>query len=200
MADRINDNAKLQSFARYVTSDAAKKRASLEKQLNEKWNQMVDETELALYKQAYEKIQSCRATLSRATNEMLSREKLACKRNLSARRGEITDAVMEEVRGRITAFTKSADYYPWLFKAAKAAVDSLGEGAVILYLNGMDAALAKKLAAELGAQVELLDKTHDVIGGVKAINTDTHTAVNRTLAFLLETQQEEFLKISDLSI
>lgn len=196
----MNDHAKLQSFARYVTSDAAKKRAALEKQLNEKWDRMVDETELALYGRAYEKIQGCRTALSRATNELLSREKLVCKRGLSERRAELAGAVLGTVREKVVAFTKSEDYGPWLSNAAREAIGLLGEGSVILYLNGTDAPFAPSLGSELDVQVEVLDSTHDVIGGVKAINTDTHTAVNRTLAFLLENQQEEFLKISDLSI
>lgn len=200
MANKINDNAKLQSFARYVTGDAAKQRASLAHELDEKWSHMVDETELALYGQAYEKIQRCRAELTRATNEALSREKLACKRRLSVRRGEIMDAVMEAVRGEVVAFTKGADYYPWLLRAARAAADALGEGNIVLYINGTDEAYAERLAADTNCRVELLDAAHDVLGGVKAVNADTHTAVNKTLAAMLEDQQEEFLKISNLGI
>lgn len=155
-ANKINDTAKLQSFARYVTSDAAKQRAALARELDERWARMVDETELALYGQAYEKIQRCRTELTHATNEALSREKLSCKRRLSARRSEMMGTVLETVRTELTTFTKSADYYPWLLRASRGAVRVLGEGNIILYLNGTDAAYVQKLASDTGCRVELL--------------------------------------------
>lgn len=199
-ANKINDTAKLQSFARYVTSDAAKQRAALARELDERWARMVDETELALYGQAYEKIQRCRTELTHATNEALSREKLSCKRRLSARRSEMMGTVLETVRTELTTFTKSADYYPWLLRASRGAVRVLGEGNIILYLNGTDAAYVQKLASDTGCRVELLAPAHDVLGGVKAVNSDTHTAVNRTLASMLEEQREEFLRFCNLGM
>ena len=199
-ARKINDSAKLQNFARYVTSDAAQQNAALTRELDERWARMVDETELALYRQAYEKIQRARAELTRATNEAISREKLSCKRQLSARRSEITEEVMAAVRGEVTAFVKSEAYYPWLLRTAQLAAGARSEGNVVLYLNETDAAYVQRLRADTGCRVELLDAAHDVVGGVKAVNTDTHTAVNKTLAAMLERQREEFLKISGLGI
>lgn len=195
---KLNDSAKLQTFARYVTNDASNRCEVLERELEEKWEQMINETEILLYEQAYEKLQRTRKELERMTNETISREKLLCKRNLSARRGEITDEVMDEVRTALDAFSKSEKYYPWLIKCARLAEDTLGSGDIVLYLNRSDMDLAQRLAADTGFEVEIIDAGGVVPGGMKAVNRDTHTVLNKTFDVLIEEQREEFLKISNL--
>ncbi len=199
-SSNITMQNKLQNFSRHVFAQAYSQRDEIEEWLAAKEKEVLSRAEIEALEAAYNKIQQNKVRIQRASNEDINRRQLEGKKQLTAHRSEIMAQVFDDVRKKIDAFIASDDYYPWLLDSARAAVQSLGEGDIAVFINESDAKFSQKLEADCQRKVLLLEPSVNIIGGVRAVNKTKHTVYTDNFAQKLEEQKKEFLRISGLLI
>lgn len=117
-------------------------------------------------------------------------------KKLFDRRAEITDKVFDEAKKRITAFTESEKYLPFLVASVKSIFDSIGSDATV-YLRREDS----KFEADLSAICSKIVYTDEIkLGGCKGESADGKLTADDTLEARLATEKEKFYSNSGLKV
>lgn len=133
------------------------------------------------------------------SSEMAKEEDLG-RSKIYARRTEITKEIFDSAKKKLSDFTSSDEYKAQLQKDAKEIANFFGNNDVVLYVSSKDAEFAKQLLNIFGGKGEINIANDIVIGGIRAVCTQTQTMIDKTLDSNLELQKEWFYKNSGLKV
>lgn len=192
---------KLQHFSQLVLNQAQKQKADILSRAEAECRSMEEAHENKCLEQAYRGIQKRIASINREMNERVSKAQTACRQQLLARRGQMTDEVFAAVCQKLRAFKQTPAYQELLFQwiqAGMAEVQTEPSGAIIA-IDASDAAHKSAVEAAFpGAAVELLPE--DSIGGVRIRAKNGAAVADYTLASRLREERQRFLLMSGLRV
>lgn len=198
-----NLNEKLNRFSAAVLSDAQKKRAEIEEENELIKKKKNDEAQNEFLKEAFEKIQSAVTDIRRENNEKVLMAEVNARRELFSEREKIIDNVFNEVKERLSEFTKTEEYGKWLVKRIEAAAEETGSGNKTVYVRSEDEQLLKCLINDIsdkGGKIEIKKTDENIIGGVKVLNNERGIIADYTFDEILAGKKNDFLNKSGLSI
>lgn len=186
---------KLADFSNIILSEAQQQKEQIVSELEKSKKLAVQEKEIELLKDAYEKIQKAVSKYSKEQNEHILKQEMDAKKHVLKKREEIIDEVFSEIENRLKAFTLSPEYKDWLISLAKKACGEVGLGKITICER--DLTFKDDITAALPG-VEITACKDDIIGGLAA--RYKNLSVNYTIKEMLSDKRSEFLKTSGLSI
>ena len=186
---------KLADFSKIILSEAQQQKEQIVSELEKSKRLAVQEKEIELLKDAYEKIQKAVSKYSKEQNERILKQEMDAKKHVLKKREEIIDEVFSEIENRLKAFTLSPEYKDWLISLAKKACGKVGLGKITICER--DLKYKDDLTAALPG-VEITACKDDIIGGLAACCKNL--SVDYTIKEMLSDKRSEFLKTSGLSI
>ncbi len=143
-------NEKLQRFTEAVMREAARESNALRRELYEARTVALEEAHLEAREASRAYYDREAARIRAEAGREVSRHLMDVKRQVYLRRKEISEEVIEKVRGRIAAFTASPDYPAHLEKLLCAAMKQLpGATAISLRLREEDLQYGPQLASAI---------------------------------------------------
>lgn len=140
----------------------------------------------------YEKIQQEKADIDRNVTRTLSERRRQLKRELYARREQLVDKLMENVRERVAQFTQTDDYADFLReKVRDVALAAAPSPTAVLELRGIDMKYAQSLC-ELYGNCEARENDSIQLGGLRMRDDERHIAYDATLDTALSQQRVHF--------
>ena len=186
---------KLADFSNIILSEAQQQKEQIVSELEKSKKLAVQEKEIELLKDAYEKIQKAVSKYSKEQNEHILKQEMDAKKHVLKKREEIIDEVFSEIENRLKAFTLSPEYKDWLISLAKKACGEVGLGKITICERDLN--YKDDITAALPG-VEITACKDDIIGGLTA--RYKNLSVNYTIKEMLSDKRSEFLKTSGLSI
>ena len=194
----IDDN--LKKFSQHVVNEAISEREAMEQELKEKKAAALSQKEIEFLEVAYEKIQESISKAKIESNEAISNIRMECKKELILRREEMQKDVFAEVMGKLKEFVLSDGYEKWLVNNIKEAIDELGSGKKIIYINRTDEKYRSVIAVTFADCDVMIIKDNDIIGGAKVVNEDKKSVVDKSIKEKLEDEKNNFFTLCKLCI
>ena len=130
--------------------------------------------------------------LKAGSNREVSGDLASLRKEFYVRRNQIAEAVLDQVRERLTAFTSTEEYKAFLLDSVRKIAESFSGDAFVLYVSKEDITHRNLLvtAAKAIEKVEADDSI--TIGGCKAFSKKRSLEIDDTLDIRLEKQKEYF--------
>lgn len=191
---------KLSKFNLAINHYAEEQREKIQKEVEEYKRRELEKAEAEVLADAYQLIQKEMAEMRAGIARELSRREMDSRKELLAKRQQITDEVFEKVADKLLAFTKSGEYAAFLERTARKLADSFRIPGTVLCIKAEDAVYEKNIADAF--HYDCTCKTVDdiAIGGIRVYNHDAGIMADETLDTMLESQHEWFEQHSGMRV
>lgn len=195
----LNQNDKIERFSEIINKNALAQCKKIEKQTEKFRKEQLQELESKAKAELQNRLGYEAQRIKTQTGSKISAINAESKKNLAEKREEITSAVFEKVKEKLTSFTKTAEYEAFLQKSVSALAEEIGENAIV-YVRESDLPLCKeKLSGIKG--IKAFEKSDKIkLGGAAASNEAKTVFAVDTLESRVALQRELFLTQSSLSI
>lgn len=193
----LNQNDKIERFSEIINKNALAQCKKIEKQTEKFRKDQLKELESKAKAELEGRLEYEAQRITTQKGSRISALASESKRNLAAKREEITACVFKKVEKELLKFTESADYPNFLKKSIESLVGEVGENAVI-YVRKADLELCRGLSADGVLRFEESSKIR--LGGAAASNEAGTVFAVDTLESRLEEQKDIFKEKADLSI
>lgn len=195
----LNQNDKIERFSEIINKNALAQCKKIEKQTEKFRKEQLGELESKAKAELESRLGYEAQRIKTQTGSRISALNAQSKKRLAQKREEITAAVFEKVKEKLSAFAKTAEYEAFLKKSVSALAEEIGENAII-YVKESDLALCnEKLSGIKG--VKAFEKSEKIkLGGAAASNGEKTVFAVDTLESRVAFQRELFLAQSSLSI
>lgn len=193
----LNQNDKIERFSEIINKNALAQCKKIEKQTEKFRKDQLKELESKAKAELEGRLEYEAQRITTQKGSRISALASESKRNLAAKREEITAGVFKKVEKELLKFTESADYPNFLKKSIDALVEEVGENAVI-YVRRADLELCRGFSADGVLRFE--ESARIKLGGAAASNEAGTVFAVDTLESRLEEQKDIFKEKADLSI
>lgn len=193
---------KLNLFLQAINDYAEKQRLRILSEMEEQTGAELSRAEKEALSTAYRLIQKETAEVRGSIAYDLAARELEGRRRLFEHRSAIEKDVFERVVKKLSAFTASKDYAPFLRSAAQVAAKHLAAASegVVFHLREEDMRYADDIRAAYGAECRFVADSGIQLGGLLAVSPALGRALDLTLDGRLENQHEWFEENAELSI
>lgn len=190
MPQTINETIEL--FRKQVLEKAGAERDMVLMEAQNMTREELDREQNKQLTALYEKIQQEKADIDRNVTRTLSERRRQLKRELYARREQLVDKLMENVRERVVQFTQTDDYADFLReKVRDVALAAAPSPTAVLELRGIDMKYAQSLCGLYG-NFEARENDSIQLGGLRMRDDERHIAYDATLDTALSQQRVHF--------
>lgn len=195
----LNQNDKIERFSEIINKNALAQCKKIEKQTEKFRKEQLKDLESKAQAELQSRLDYEAQRITTQKGSRISSLNAESKKNLAKKREEITAAVFEKVRERLSQFTKTADYEAFLRKSIVSLVEEIGDGAVV-YVRESDLPLCKEKLSDIKG-VKAFEKSEKIrLGGAAASNVEKTVFAVDSLESRIAAQRELFLTQSSLSI
>lgn len=191
---------KLLVFSDMVLKEAARQKQDILEKARLASRELVEASELRLLQEAHDEIQEALRSMSRASNEEISRTILESKQALFTRRREIVDAVFARVSQRLETFRTSPGYQAFLLDRLRACAQTMGAGDLEILADMADLPLLQALAGEEGLSVRVSESSDTLSGGFLYVNHTSGRMRDESFSRRMEEERVSFLERYELSL
>ena len=174
----MDANQKLTQFIDAVTRSTDAEIAQAEREAQQEAEQILLEAETRCRADAEHTVAAARARITAKYQKRMSQVGYRGKTTLLSRRQALLMGLFEALREKLTAFTASADYLPWLKKLLSEQVPE--ENAVIL-LREADLSMQQELSRAVPVPVSFRADPSIRLGGLSVLSADGRRCKNHTL-------------------
>ena len=193
----LNQNDKIERFSEIINKNALAQCKKIEKQTEKFRKEQLRELETKAKSELDSRLEYEAQRITTQKGSKISALISESRKNLAAKREEITACVFKKVEERLSAFAESDAYLPFLKKSIEALVCEVGEGAVV-YVRKADLEKCRAFSVD---GVERFEESSKIkLGGTAASNKAGTVFAVDTLESRLEEQREAFKQKADLSI
>lgn len=195
-------NEKLNKFSAIILSDAQKMRREIEEECSRIKEERISKVHDELLIDAYEKIQRTVSSIYKDDNEKVQSARNSAKKEILTAREKMIDEVFSEAEKRIFAFTDTDLYDNWLAENIIKVDSQTGTGRKTLFVREKDKKRAENAALKTKDPKNIcITGTKSIIfGGIKLKNEDKNIIADLSFDSLLESERNEFLQKSGLSV
>lgn len=194
-----NEQEKLTAFVGHVLLDAGSEASALMSEVEQARTKAMDKTENDILTDAYHYIRREVERIRTESGRRVSQKILKNKRAVAHCREELIGEVLSAVRARISDFTVSPDYLPYLMRQLKKVRSSLPPGRLTVSLALRDAALFPELQREF-PEISFEATDSFELGGFIAVCPDTALRVEATFDSALADSGSHFAELIGLGI
>ncbi len=193
----LNQNDKIERFSEIINKNALAQCKKIEKQTEKFRKEQLKELETKAKTELEGRLEYEAQRITTQKGSKISSLVSESRKNLAAKREEITACVFKKVEEKLSAFAKSDAYPQFLKKSVEALVEEVGEGAVV-YVRKSDLEKCRALSVRGVGRFEESSKIR--LGGAMASNSSGTVFAVDTLESRLEEQKEAFKQKADLAI
>ena len=195
---------KLTEFSATVIAEAQKKRAEIEAENNRIKTKKTEYAQDKYLAKAYNIIQNGIVEIKKADNEMVLNAENNSRRELLLKREKIIDDVFKKAQTRLKEFSDTDEYITWLEKKLLSALETAGEGHIVVYVRKADVEQIKAIISKISvnnSDISVdIDEKMDDLAGIKLKNTTKNIFIDYSFAELLSSVKNDFLQKSGLRI
>lgn len=195
---------KLTEFSATVIAEAQKKRAEIEAENNRIKTKKTEYAQDKYLAKAYNIIQNGIVEIKKADNEMVLNAENNSRRELLLKREKIIDDVFKKAQTRLKEFSDTDEYITWLEKKLLSALETAGEGHIVVYVRKADIEQIKAIISKISvnnSDISVdIDEKMDDLAGIKLKNTTKNIFIDYSFAELLSSVKNDFLQKSGLRI
>lgn len=192
-------NKKLDSFLKYIASEADGESSALRKEIEEGRSAALAAAEDEALADAYKTIRNQVSRIRTEAGCRISQEVLESKRALSVRREEIAQEVLSAVCDRLAQFVTTDAYPVVLLRQATAGKALLPSSPVQIHVCPRDLSLASVLSKDL-PDVTILEDSSIQLGGLILQDTSGKYRVDCTFDNALAEIGSHFAELADLGL
>ena len=126
------------------------------------------------------------------------------RRELLLKREKIIDDVFKKAQTRLKEFSDTDEYITWLEKKLLSALETAGEGHIVVYVRKADIEQIKAIISKISvnnSDISVdIDEKMDDLAGIKLKNTTKNIFIDYSFAELLSSVKNDFLQKSGLRI
>ncbi len=196
----MDTTEKFNKFSHMVMKEAEEKKNEIIAHAEKTHQQTIETSELDFLKRAYEHIQNAIRKIDKSINEEVSKAVVESKQALFTRRDEIIESVFQNVRGRIKTFKEQSDYPGYLEQQLRTGLSQVGEGELLVLVDGEDLNLMREVLAKTGRAGGVEESDDPLLGGCIVINKTRSIMSDCSLMSRLEGERTAFLENYGLSI
>lgn len=187
-------NNRAEQFLRSIHAEGEARCAAIRAETDRQVADVLDAARADAQAKASRALQYEQDRAAAEANRAMSQARTDARAALADQRAALADQVFAETRQKLTDFTASAEYGPWLAQAAANLAARLGKGAV-LYARSADLAL---LTGHTPAGCTLAADDSIQLGGLRGENGAL--AADDTLQTRLDAQRDWFVENAGLTI
>ena len=187
----MDANQKLTQFMESVSRSTDAAIAQEEREAQQEAEQILLEAETRCKADAEHTVAGARARITAKYQKRMSQVGYRSKTTLLSRRQSLLMGLFAALREKLTAFTASADYLPWLKKLL--AQNPPEENAVIL-LREADLPLQEELRQAVSVPVSFRADKSILLGGLSVLSADGRRCRNHTLDEAFSEQLRNFYR------
>lgn len=195
----ISAEEKLSKFSMKVLDNANQKRNAMLEEYKKEQEQLLQAKELEFLEEAYQKIQESISSIHREQNEKEASIENEYRIKLLTTRQTIFDDVFYKVMEKLNDFMASDEYIDWLRKSIQRALNEVGEGDNIIYLNQSDKKYQEMIVKEFSPNAVEISEDN-ILGGCKVYSKLHGMISDHSMETELERQKLDFVKNSGLNI
>ena len=182
---------KLQHFYEASVQSAAKEAEKMKKEHRAALDQMYREHKETVERQARSRLQAESDKLKREINKTVSARQLEFKREYSAKTEEIKSRLFAEVEEKLERFKTTPEYFDYLCRKIREALDFAGDDALTVYIDPADQALIPRISEKLGFTPSVSAQAWK--GGMRAVIRSKNILIDSSFATLLDEAREEYI-------
>lgn len=195
----MNEQTKESKFLDAINKYAEGQKAEITREIEDYKNAKIEQATEQGLQDAYELIRDEIAKRKAAIVNSTAKRELDLRRQLYAERSDIEEKVFAEARKRLTEFSKSEDYLPFIKKSAKGIKELFGDSACTVFLAPFDEGLKQTILDDLPNATFEIDR-RITIGGIRAYCREMGVTADDTLDSRLEAQKQWFIENSGLEV
>lgn len=182
---------KLRQFIDAVNRSTEAKAAQAEQAAEQEAEQCIREAEAQCKAEAARTVAAAKSKITAKYQKQMSQVGYQGKTAFLSRRQELLTSLFADLREKLTAFTKTAEYAQWLKKLL---ADSKPESGAVILMREADLALKDTLADAAGADVTFRADPSVLIGGLSVLSADGRRCYNHTLDEAFAAQLRNFYR------
>ncbi|MDD2418097.1 MAG: V-type ATP synthase subunit E [Oscillospiraceae bacterium] len=194
-----NSQNKINKFVQAITAYAQEQRDKILLEAEAFKAERLQKAEQEVLADAYKLIQKETAEIrSESVREMYRRDTEA-RKALFSRRRQITDEVFKRAQNQLIEFTKKPEYTEYITKMLENMISMLPES-IVYMIAQKDSAMLETLSSLCPEESSIKTVDDILIGGIRALNSESGQIIDNTLDSRLMSQHERFILTSGLNI
>ncbi len=194
-----NSQNKINKFVQAITAYAQEQRDKILLKAEAFKAERLQKAEQEVLADAYKLIQKETAEIrSESVREMYRRDTEA-RKALFSRRRQITDEVFKRAQNQLIEFTKKPEYTEYITKMLENMISMLPES-IVYMIAQKDSAMLETLSSLCPEESSIKTVDDILIGGIRALNSESGQIIDNTLDSRLMSQHERFILTSGLNI
>jgi vacuolar-type H+-ATPase subunit E/Vma4 len=198
MMDSIEE--KLKKFRDLVLEEANNKKEDMISNAEQEREVKLDEHEIQLLKNAYNKIHKAIEEQDKKSSEEISAALLKSRKELFLKREEISNKLYGKVLDYISEFMRTENYIDYLYDAITEAIKHFKSDDICIEFMEKDSHIADILKERLKADIKVTFIKEDFIGGCIISSLKEKTCMNLSFFSMLEDIKNKFILLSELNI
>lgn len=191
---------KFNKFSHMVMHEAEGKKKEIIELAEKAHQETVQTSEIEFLKKAYEHIQTAIRKIDKGINEEVSKAIVESKQALFNRRDEIMTSVFNHISEMLVSFKKKDEYRTFLEQQLKEGLSQVGQGELIVLVDGDDLVIMGEIAEKSGIQVKVKESDEYLIGGCIVINKTKGIMSDGSFMRRVNEERATFLENYGLSI
>jgi len=196
----LNQNEKFERFSAQINRTAEKSVQKIEKQ-----TEKISKTQLETFRaEAQEELQErmtyAEGRLQREANAAVAKQAAARKQLAAQHREQIVDAVFEQAKTKISAFSETQAYLPLLKNSIETLLQSLGKAGARVFVRAADIDAATAIIAAVEPSACVLEDRGNTLGLARVESADGSVCLSDTFESRLDAARKQFLTECNLSI
>ncbi len=194
-----NSQNKINKIVQAITAYAQEQRDKILLEAEAFKAERLQKAEQEVLADAYKLIQKETAEIrSESVREMYRRDTEA-RKALFSRRRQITDEVFKRAQNQLIEFTKKPEYTEYITKMLENMISMLPES-IVYMIAQKDSAMLETLSSLCPEESSIKTVDDILIGGIRALNSESGQIIDNTLDSRLMSQHERFILTSGLNI
>jgi vacuolar-type H+-ATPase subunit E/Vma4 len=193
------DNDKLDRFTKAVDEEVDVKIDKILSEAIESKDEILVKANDSCLNLAYDKIKTGMKHIASKYVRLVAAKELESRREVLVHREELAAKVFDEVRKKLSDFSKLDEYKNYLAVQINSALND-SKGKAVVFLSEKDIALSTGLEKELSSKAEFLIDKGIKLGGARILFPDENIAIDKTFDAAVEEQRDLFSHDSGLRL